>query len=202
MYVMTLDQKNSRSATDLVPALIRQLADVPAVLGFERTVGDEVQAVLSDPEAVVDAALRAVRDGNWHVGIGIGPVREPLPASSREGAGEAFVAARAAVERAKKSGSRPGLAVEGGPGARAAEAVLVLLARLIGNRSEAEWRILDHLAPGRWGAQSEAARKLGITSQAVSKASLRAGWEEEWAARPVAAQLLAQAAEQAAGHRG
>ena len=202
MFVMTLDQKNSRSSPDGVPALLGLLADLPAVLPFERTVGDEVQGVLEDPAAVTDAALRAVRDGRWHVGIGVGAVRLPLPAASREGAGEAFVAARSAVDRAKKSGARPGVAVEGGPAAPAAEAVLVLLARLVQERSEAEWRILDELEPGRWGAQSEAARRLGITSQSVSKASLRAGWEEEWAARPVAAHLLAEADRQAAASAG
>src|SRR5688500_15169762 len=117
MYVLTVDQRNSTHEPDRVPELLEQLADVPAAIPFERSVGDELQGVLASPEEVVDAALRCLRGGGWYVGIGIGTVELPLPATPREGRGSAFVAARAAVERAKKTGDRAPLAVEGPSGA-------------------------------------------------------------------------------------
>ncbi|WP_318241773.1 MarR family transcriptional regulator [Arthrobacter pullicola] len=196
---MTIDQKDSRKTPDRVPGLLRHLAGLDLELPFERTVGDEVQAAASSAAVVVDAALQVLRLGGWSVGIGAGAVELPFPASSREAGGDAFIAARTAVERAKKTGDRPPLAVSvvepaPEPGAAAAasdaEAVLVLIARLVRDRTEAEWRILEHVEPLKWGAQTAAARKLGISSQAVSNAVQRAGWNEEWAARPAAAALL------------
>ena len=201
MFVLTIDQKDSRNSSDRVPGLLELLGSQELELPFERTVGDEVQAVASSPDAVVNAALLALRQGGWSVGIGVGTVGLPLPASSREAGGGAFIAARAAVERAKKTGDRPPIAVAADPGAGPeaaeaaahAEAVLVLIAALVCGRSEAEWRILEHVDPHKWGAQSAAARMLGVSSQAVSNAVQRAGWQEEWAARPAAAVLLERA---------
>ncbi len=206
MFVLTIDQKDSRNSSDRVPGLLALLGSEDLELPFERTVGDEVQAVASSPDAVVNAALLALRQGGWSVGIGVGSVGLPLPASSREAGGEAFIAARTAVERAKKTGDRPPIAVaaapESGPevaeAAAHAEAVLVLIAALVCGRSEAEWRILEHVDPHKWGAQSAAARMLGVSSQAVSNAVQRARWQEEWAARPAAAVLL-ERADRAAG---
>lgn len=208
MFVMTIDQKDSRNTADRVPELLRHLHGLDLDLPFERTVGDEVQAASSSAAVVVDAALQVLRLGGWSVGIGVGTVDLPLPASSREAGGDAFIAARTAVERAKKTGDRPPLAVavaEAAPGTGAAaaaadaEAVLVLIARLVRDRTEAEWRILEHVEPLKWGAQTAAARKLGISSQAVSNAVQRAGWNEEWAARPAAAALLERVERVAAG---
>ncbi|MFJ2508972.1 MarR family transcriptional regulator [Arthrobacter citreus] len=206
MFVLTIDQKDSRNTSDRVPGLIELLGSEELELPFERTVGDEVQGVASSPSVAVNAALLAIRQGGWSVGIGVGTVGLPLPASSREAGGEAFIAARAAVERAKKTGDRPPLAVAAAPEAGAgaaeaaahAEAVLVLIAGLVCSRSEAEWRILEHVDPHKWGAQSAAARMLGVSSQAVSNAVQRAKWQEEWAARPAAAVLL-ERADRAAG---
>ncbi|MCQ2001902.1 MarR family transcriptional regulator [Arthrobacter zhaoxinii] len=199
MFVLTIDQRNSQGSGDKVPQLLASLADLPMLLPFERSVGDEVQGVCDSAQTATDAVLQVLRDGNWYVGVGVGPVHEPLPLSPREAGGPAFVAARQAVDRAKKSGDRPPIAVEGSPGAPDAEAVLVLLGRLIAERTDAEWRILQHVDPGKWGSQTAAARKLGISSQAVSKAARRAGWQEEWAARPAAAVLLARADDLARG---
>ena len=193
MFVMTIDQKGSKQADDGVPGLLDLLRQIPSLVPFERSVGDEAQGVLDSPEAVVDAALLCLRAGNWYVGIGVGDVELPLPASAREGRGDAFVAARSAVERAKKAGERATVAVEGGSGTAEAEGVLVLIGLHVMKRTAAEWRILDQLEPGKWGSQTVAARHLGITSQAVSKAVARSAWVEEWAARPAAAVLLDRA---------
>lgn len=199
MFVLTIDQKGSRGGRDRVPELLELLRGVPMDRPFERSVGDEVQGVTADAGNAVEAALLALRNGHWSVGIGVGTVDLPLPASTREASGPAFFAAREAVDRAKKTGDRPPLAVAGSAGAADAEAVLVLIGRLIRDRSAEQWRILDQVEPGIWGAQSAAARRLGISPQSVGKTTARAGWQEEWAARPAAAVLLARAEALAAG---
>lgn len=197
MFVLTIDQARSRSTGDRVPQLLDLLRPVETVLPWERSVGDEAQGVPVAAGDVVDAVMLCLRAGGWYVGIGIGDVERPFPSSPREGRGSAFVAARKAVDRAKKTGDRAPVAVEGpaGRGDRAAEAegVLALLGRHVLGRSEAEWRILDLLQPGRRGTQTAVARTLGITPQAVSKAAARAAWHEEQAVRPAAARLLAWA---------
>ncbi|WP_193095915.1 hypothetical protein [Brevibacterium sp. FME17] len=101
MYVMTIDQRGSRDRTDEVPGLLEILARVETQRGFERTIGDEVQGVLSSAEQVTLAVRLLAAQTGWHIGIGIGPVETPLPASTAEGRGEAFYAARRAVEAAK-----------------------------------------------------------------------------------------------------
>lgn len=228
MYVMTIDQRGSSSDVDRVPALLAELADLQPGAHFERSVGDELQGVLTNPGTVVDIALHALRSGRWYVGIGVGNVDRPLPPSPREGAGPAFVAARLAVERAKAASSHVPLAVaaggprrgtaaapgpagtdrgtDTGPGAREcanAEAVLRLIGRVVLDRTAAQWKVVDVLRgiqDGRGGThgsvhgtQKAAAGQLGITEQSVSRALLRSGWQEEWAARPAAEMLLALA---------
>jgi hypothetical protein len=76
---------------------------------------------------------------------------------------------------------------------------LRLIGRLIQERTEAQWKVVDTLKAvqqnreARHGSQKIAARELGITEQSVSRAVLRSGWQEEWAARPAAEMLLALA---------
>jgi hypothetical protein len=118
------------------------------------------------------------------------------------------------VDRAKKTGERVPLSVRAGNSARsigansggslpsgrargaaaddaaAAEAVLCLLGRLVRDRTDAEWRVLDLLRPGTRGQQARVAARLGISPQAVSKAVFRSGWQEEQGARAAAATLL------------
>lgn len=197
MFVMTIDQRGSRTHGDKVPQLLGELSGIDTVLPFERSVGDEIQAVLDDPHAVVEVALRALRAGDWYVGIGVGEVELPLPKSSREAAGPAFIAAREAVEAAKKVGVRVPLRVAGEPDRRewtqAAEAVLVLLGEIVRARSEAEWRVLDALAAAPGQAQKDIAVQLDISPQAVNKAIRRSGHLEERNGRPAAALLLGHA---------
>ena len=93
MYVLTVDQRGSTGRPDRVPEVLARLDEMLAgrgvVVPFARTVGDEVQGVLDDPEAVVEVVLDLLRDGGWSLGLGVGPVVEPLPAVSREAAGPA-----------------------------------------------------------------------------------------------------------------
>lgn len=222
MYVLTIDQRGSTSDVDRVPGLLADLSGLSSSGRFERSVGDEVQGVLERPEEVVEIALHALRGNRWYVGIGVGSVDLPLPASPREGSGPAFVAARLAVDRAKASAAhvplavvpgggrrgqapphREALAEAGGVGTEAgaracanAEAVLRLIGRLVQDRTDAQWKVVDALRSvqrgqsSTHGTQKTAARKLGITEQSVSRALLRSGWQEEWAARPAAEMLL------------
>src|SRR4051812_39773409 len=112
-FVLTVDQQGSRRAGDRVPAALTLLAGTPVVRAFDRTAGDEFQGVIAGPDDAVEAALVLARDGRWSIGIGCGPVEQPLPRITRAGRGAAFEAARAAVEAAKRRPQR--IAVRAGP---------------------------------------------------------------------------------------
>jgi hypothetical protein len=209
MYVLTIDQRGSTSDMDRVPELIEELQSLAAAR-FERSVGEELQGVLEHATEVVDVALHALRSGNWYVGIGIGTVQLAPGGSPREGSGSGFVAARKAVELAKSAAGQvpvsvvsgtmgrgkenPPLAQEGAMASANAQAVLRLIGRVVQQRTPAQWRVVDRLRAfeggGRHGSQKHVAQELGITEQSVSRAVLRSGWQEEWAARPAAAMLL------------
>ncbi len=192
MFTLTINQTDRRRDGDRVPQLLKDLRHIPARLDFDRSVEDEVQGILDQPHQVVDAALIALRSGAWYVGIGVGPVNEPLPDRIRDASGHGLVYARRAVDRLRSGNDRIPVAVEGPLADLAAEseAVLRLLGHIVHDRSAAEWRVLDLLTPGVRGQQKAVAKELGITTQAVSKAVARAQWQEEHAARPAAARLL------------
>ena len=190
-YVLTIDQRASRRGPDRVPALLATLSSVPVVLRFERTAGDEVQGVLDDPAAVVQVVRRLSRDGGWSIGVGAGPVQTPLPRSTRAGAGQAFIAARAAVDAAKRRPVR--VAVRGAvPEAAAdAQAVLTALAALVERRSDQAWEAVELVEAGR--TQAEAAATLGVSRQAVGQRLAAGMWEVERDLGPAAARLLRRA---------
>ncbi|MCG2624227.1 hypothetical protein LVY72_20260 [Arthrobacter sp. I2-34] len=195
MYVLTINGRGPRPAADQVPGLVRTLRHLPALIGFQRSVADEVIGVVPDPDTAVQAALGALRSRRWNVGIGAGAVHPPLPEAVGAAGGPGLVYARRAVDRARTAAGRVPLAVEGadrGPAAEA-EAVLRLLGGIVAGRSPAEWKVLDLLTPGARGQQKLVAQELGISAQAVSKAVVRSRWNEEWACRPAAARLLALA---------
>ncbi|SFF72410.1 hypothetical protein [Blastococcus tunisiensis] len=192
-YVLTVDQKASRRSPDRVGETLRELNDaVPALLGFERTAGDEFQGVLADPDEVVDVVLRLVRAGGWSIGIGAGPVQTPLPPTTRAGAGPAFLSARRAVDAAKQRSAR--LAVRGAePGdAGDAQAVLSALAVVVDRRSDQAWEAIGLVSDGR--TQAQAATELGISRQAVGQRLAAGLWDLERDLRPTAARLLTRAA--------
>lgn len=192
-YVLTVDQKASRRNRDRVDEVLADLnGAVPTVLAFERTAGDEFQGVLDDPDGVVDVVLRLVRAGGWSIGVGAGPVQTPLPASTRAGAGPAFLSARRAVDAAKQRSTR--LAVRGAEPADAgdAQAVLSALAVVVDRRSEQAWEAISLVDGGR--TQAEAAAALGISRQAVGQRLAAGLWDLERELRPTAARLLVRAA--------
>lgn len=192
MFVMTVDQRGSRRDVDRVDPVLREFADAPLLRPFERTAGDEVQAVADRADLVVDLALELAARGYWSVGIGIGPVESPLPASTRAGRGQAFEAARDAVDRAK---NLPGSIAVSGPDpatAADAEAALMLVALLVSRRSP---QGRDAVAAMREGlTQAQAADRLGISKQAISQRLSVAGWLAESAGRTLAQRLLQEAA--------
>jgi hypothetical protein len=192
-FVLTIDQRGSRRGPDRVADVLPRLNDtVPTVLPFERTAGDEFQGVLAEADDVVDAVLDLVRLGGWSIGVGAGPVQSPLPASTRAGAGPAFLSARRAVDAAKQRPAR--LAVRGAVPTDAgdAQAVLTALAVIVGRRSEQAWEAIALVGRGR--TQAEAAAELGITRQAVGQRLAAGLWELELDLRPTAARLLTRAA--------
>ena len=191
--MLTVDQRASRSSPDRVPDVLRRLnADVPAVLGFERTAGDEFQGVLADPDDVVDVVLQLVRAGDWSIGVGAGPVQQPLPQSTRAGTGPAFLSARRAVDAAKQRPVR--LAVRGAVPADAADAQAVLsaLAVFVERRSDQAWEAIALVGSGR--TQADAATSLGISRQAVGQRLAAGLWDLERELRPTAARCLTRAA--------
>lgn len=198
MFVLTLDQQYSRRERDRISELLNRLNARGRRGGvlrkFERTAGDEAQGIVADPAALRDIVLDLVRDGSWHIGVGIGPVDEPLPRSTRAGSGPAFLNARQAVNKAKSAPHR--ISVIGSVGAddyRAAhvETVLWLLAATMARRSERGWEVSDMLAQGR--SRSEVAAALGISASAVSQRAQVAGVVEEQRGRELLVALLAEA---------
>ena len=191
MFVLTVDQRGSSRTTDRVQDALSRLRPLPTRLPFERTAGDEFQGLLDDAVSVVDVTLILVRDGTWHIGIGVGPVAHPLPQSTRAARGPAFELARDAVEAAKRRPQH--LAVRGTDPDHAAdaEAVLTLVAAVVQRRSDAAWEAVDLLASGLTAA--EAADRLSVTRQAIGQRLSVALWQQEQATRPAAAALLRRA---------
>ncbi|QUL80066.1 hypothetical protein [Brevibacterium sp. SMBL_HHYL_HB1] len=187
MFVMTIDQQGSRISADAVPGVLAALEPVAAVVGFARTIGDEVQGVLADPVAVAEAVRRVAVDSDWHIGIGIGEVERPLPETTVEARGEAFYAARQAVEAAKsapahlvvRTGTERSSAPEPASASASAatpaahldfaEAALRLLVSSLGelrvqSRGYIGFRLDDPEA-----TQTEIAESFGVSQQAVSR---------------------------------
>ncbi|RVW08863.1 hypothetical protein EGT67_15265 [Prescottella agglutinans] len=191
MYVLTVDQRGSRRDIDRVAPLLTDLAERPLLRPFERTAGDEVQAVADDPATVVDLVLDLVRRGHWSIGVGVGVVEEPLPAQTRAGRGPAFEAARVAVERAKKAPAAVTVEAEDPDAAQDADTALSLVALLVARRSPQGQAAVDLMQRGL--TQAEAAAELGISKQAVSQRLSAAGWQAEVAGRRLATRLLGRA---------
>ena len=172
MFVITADQVDSRHSADLVSPAVAHLDDVfgaGLALPVDRNAGDELQALVVDSATAVAMVLELTRTGDWSVGLGTGDVERPLASSTRETRGPAFIAARAAVDAAKKSPLR--FAFRDGTPSRQTdatdiEALMLLLLSVRDRRTEQGWQVYDLLAQGR--TQREAADILGITPQAVS----------------------------------
>ncbi len=200
--VITADQRNSRHSDDRVPIALDALA---AALGdrltlpFERTAGDEIQALTRDAAAVVTAVLTLTRLSAWHIGLGLGPVELPLPESTREARGPGYLAARTAVDEARNAPANLRLVAAGTVGTdpygetvvRRAEAALVMVRALVSRRTAEGWEIMDVL--DETGSGKLAAERLGISPSAVSQRAARAARAESRLGAELAESLLAEA---------
>lgn len=195
MFVMTIDQRGSRRERDRVEDLLEAMHGVPLLRPFDRTAGDEVQAVVENSptgaRTVVDVALRLVREQHWSIGIGVGAVELPLPTTTRAGRGHAFEAARDAVTRAKNAPG--GVAVASArddlaAAAADAETALILVALLVTDRTEQGHAAVDLMTAGH--TQTSAAEILGISKQAMSQRLSVARWSIESGGRTLAEHLL------------
>lgn len=189
MYVITADQRDSRTSADLVPDALSSVgrrggAHLP--LAPERTAGDEIQVAVTDGATVLAIVLDLTRSQTWSVGVGVGAVESPLPPTVRAARGEAFLNARDAVDRAKKATTRVAITAPGN-GADA-EALVRLLIELRDRRTTEGWEVHDLLAGGL--TQKEAASRLGISEGAVSLRAKTAALRAEEAAVPALERIL------------
>ena len=189
MFALTIDQRSSRAQDDRVPGLLALLGDVATVLPFERTAGDEVQGLVSDPEGVIAVIERTMRSQGWSIGLGIGELDTPLPGSVREARGPALLCARDAVEAAKKAPAVH-LAVRGGSASAVSEveAMLRLMGVVLRRRTPGQWRVIAAVAAA--GTRAKAAQDLGITVQAISKSLLASADDVVADGYPLLARLL------------
>ena len=194
MFVITADQIDSRNDHDRAREMIARLV-APSPTAFilppDQTAGDEIQLLISEAGPTLDAILALHRSGHWSVGLGVGTVRTPLPPSTRQATGGAFIAARDAVLRAKRTEAHFALEVghtnDASPGI---EALLTMLLLLRQRRTPQGWQAGDLFESGL--AQTEIAASLGITTGAVSQRLKAAQYRVEQAARPALVRLLGQ----------
>ena len=197
MFVITADQVDSRTTPDIVGAMQQRLdsahrPQLHAPVG--RAGGDELQLLLADAAATLDIVLELTREGRWSVGVGVGPVRTPLPTAVVEATGPAFYAAREAVTAAKGRPQRFALAVDEDASddvrtrAADAESLVTLLLVLRERRSDPGWELYDLLRDGM--PQKSAAERLGISPAAVSARAKAASLRAELDASPALARLL------------
>lgn len=193
MFVITADQIDSRNDHDRAREMIARLvAQSPGAFSLppDQTAGDEIQLLLSTPAPVLDAILELHRSGHWSVGLGVGTVRTPLPAATRQATGSAFIAARDAVLRAKRTEAHFALEVDHTDAAAGIEALLTMLLMLRQRRTPQGWEAGDLVEKGL--AQTEIADKLNITTGAVSQRLKTAQYRIDQAARPALVRLLEQ----------
>jgi hypothetical protein len=198
MFVISADQKSSRTTQDLVgqwrETLNAEYTDT-LTLPADRNAGDEIQILTADASTVLEIGLRLARTENWSVGIGVGDVRRPLPTETREASGPAFTAAREAVTDAKKRPSRfavradsPAELPDAWPNANDAQSVIDLLLEVRRKRTQQGWELHDIME--NVATQADAAGILGITPAAVSERASAAALKIERQALPTIVRLL------------
>ncbi|SDS44722.1 hypothetical protein SAMN04489752_1735 [Brevibacterium siliguriense] len=170
MFVLTIDQQDSRSTADAVPRILDVLTPIDTVVPFARTIGDEVQGVLDAPDAVAEAVRRIAIDSDWHIGIGIGEVERPLPESTTEGRGAAFYAARQAVEAAKSAPAHLVVSADSdGEHRGLAEAALRLLVSTLSELRSHSRGYVGLRLDNPDATQAEIAAEFDVSQQAVSR---------------------------------
>lgn len=194
MFVLTIDQAKSRKNDDRVPTVLELLANIPTLARFERTVGDEIQGVPRNAAAALAAIRLCVRDGHWHCGLGIGAgnYSQDVHHRSSEATGEAFYAARKAVETSKRRTPSVAAKVPIAPDLEEhIDALLSLKMHVIAQRTPRQWEVIDALQSV--GSRANTAELLGISRSAVSQSLAASAWEIESATDQLLIDLLNQA---------
>jgi hypothetical protein len=157
------------------------------MLGFDRTAGDEMQALVADGEALRTVLRESIADGRWSVGVGIGPVEHPLPASVREGRGPAYWAARTALTKAKARRQGRPVAVRSAEGYGSSsdetasfslERCLGVLAFIINRRTPKQRKAADVSYAAGYSVRS-VIEQLGLSPQGAHQILNAAGIPEE-----------------------
>ena len=193
MFIITADQIDSRHQEDLAGPAVSDLNEryrERIALPVDRNAGDEIQALTADATTALAIIADLTRSGAWSVGCGVGHVRTPLPANTREASGPGFIAARAAVERAKGMQFHFALESESPRDAPGVEALIELLLLIRSRRTAEGWELFDLVAGGL--TQTAAAKALGITPQAASQRARTAAVRAELAAIPALADALSR----------
>ncbi|MGO1592531.1 MAG: sigma factor-like helix-turn-helix DNA-binding protein [Ancrocorticia sp.] len=192
MFVLTMDQVDSRHEPDRVPELLAALESVRTIGGFARTVGDEIQGALVDTEHVVRALQCALRLGGWHIGVGCGAAGNESffddDDGMRSARGPAFLRAREAVEASKKYAVSVAVVGEDAALAADVQALLQIIGVVIDERSAPQREVVELVGQGLSG--QEIALQLGISEASVSRRRTLSRIFEEEAAWPVARRLL------------
>lgn len=174
--VLNADQRHSRSSQDAVGSTIEALTDqgLDFVLPPVRTMGDQWQCLTTSPDTLTQVCSQLSID-NWHVGIGIGTVEQPLPSDSREARGAAYVLARQALEQAGRSPVvlAEGFAADAAPLADL-NATLGLVWFIWNRRTPQGWQVSRAVAEHR---PAQVAAMLDISASAVSQRLATAGHE-------------------------
>lgn len=204
MYVITADQVGSRRQADRADEMIARIASEHGhalLLPPDQTAGDEIQMLTDHASTALAIALETTRDGRWSVGVGVGAVRMPLPDAARKASGAAFIAARDAVQAAKRADGRfalraasalpDGTTADAEPtDAAGVEALVRLLVLLRERRSDLGWEVVDLVRAGH--RQKDIAGELAITPAAVSARLKAAMWRAESDAIAPLERLLAE----------
>lgn len=194
MFVLSFAPHRSRRGADPLPALVEALAPFELRRPPERTLGSDAIALADRAEIAMDAVRAAAELGGWCVGIGVGPLDQPLPEETRAVVGGGARASAAALREARVTSQVP-LSVRASDErhsstAADAEGVLRLIGWMIATRNRGQWRAVHALRDHPEATQQELAEHLGITQQTVSRAIKTSGWREESAAVPLVVRLL------------
>ncbi len=178
--VVILDQQESRHGPDRVEYAVGRLRpeiDRWLLRSLVRTAGDEMQAVVGEPPALLAIIEFCLRSREWWLGIGLGEI-ELLGETARDSRGPAFAAAREAVERAKRRRRWP-VAVAGEPARRVErmQGMCDVLAFIAARRTVRRWEIIDAMRNA--GSGSKVAAVLGITPQAANEQLRNSGVHEQ-----------------------
>lgn len=180
-------------------AYVRSVAEALAAGGRvdrAEVVGvSDLRCVAGDPELAGGVILSLVQAGDFALGVGA------VVGSEAEDADPSLAAAAAVIHPRQRAGSvrvriewgdSPGIPAPGRAAevAQDVEAAFVLLGYVLARRTE-EGRAATALLRAGY-SQSEAARELGITKQAMSQRLAAAGWQAEQSGWSLAVRMLAR----------